>query len=75
MSDRDVPWLFLPLIGSFLAHLPVLHLDFVVGIAIVLAPLWVMPPRQVALAFAVVASLRLLISLVGYGRGVRLTVL
>lgn len=32
MRDADAPWLFLPLVGSFLAHLPVLRLDWFKGL-------------------------------------------
>lgn len=49
--------------------------DFVLGGWLALAPLWLMPLRQVALSFAVVAVLHLLISVVGYALGVRRTVL
>jgi hypothetical protein len=28
VNDSDAPWLFLPLVGSFIAHLPVIHFDW-----------------------------------------------
>ena len=49
--------------------------DFVPGVWLALAPVWVMPVRQVAFSFVVVAVLHLLISMVGYAIGARRTVL
>ena len=49
--------------------------DFVPGVWLALAPVWVMPVRQVAFSFVVVSALHLLISVVGYAIGARRTVL
>ncbi len=49
--------------------------DFVPGAWLALSPLWVMPVRQVALCFAIVSVLHLLISVAGYAIGARRTVL
>ena len=49
--------------------------DFVVGVWVALLPVWVMPLRQAARCFAVVAGAHLAISAVGYALGLRRTVL
>ncbi len=49
--------------------------DFVLGGWLALMPLWVMPLRQVALSFVVVAAFHILISAVGYALGMRRTAL
>jgi hypothetical protein len=47
--------------------------DFVIGGWLLLMPVWVMPVRQVALSFVVVAAGHFLVSSVGYAIGVRKT--
>jgi hypothetical protein len=49
--------------------------DFVIGAWLLLAPLWVMPVRQVAISFVVVAIVHLVLSAVGYHLGLRRTAL
>lgn len=49
--------------------------DFVLGVWLLLAPLWLMPLRQVALGFAVVAAVHLFLSVFGYALGARRTIL
>jgi hypothetical protein len=45
--------------------------DFVLGIWLTMAPIWVMSPRQAAGAFAVVAAVHQLINVAGYLIGAR----
>jgi hypothetical protein len=45
--------------------------DFVLGIWVALAPVWRMPWREVARAFAVVAGVHMVINVVGYAIGAR----
>ena len=45
--------------------------DFVLGVWVALLPLWRMPPRDVARAFAIVAGVHMGINLVGYAIGAR----
>lgn len=47
--------------------------DFVLGVWVALAPLWRMPLRDVARAFAVVAGIHMGINVVGYAIGARKT--
>jgi CDP-2,3-bis-(O-geranylgeranyl)-sn-glycerol synthase len=49
--------------------------DFVLGAWLLLAPVWMMPVRQVVLSFVVVAIVHLLVSVVGKALGVRRTAL
>jgi hypothetical protein len=49
--------------------------DFVVGAWLLLMPVWVMPVRQVALSFVVVAIAHVWVSALGYWLGVRRTTL
>jgi hypothetical protein len=45
--------------------------DFVLGIWVLLLPVWVMPVWQLLLAFAVVTAVHLVINVIGYGIGAR----
>lgn len=45
--------------------------DFVLGIWLLLAPIWVMSVAQAALAFCVVAAVHMVVNLVGYRIGAR----
>ena len=49
--------------------------DFVLGVWVALAPIWVMTPWQAAVAFVCVATIHLAVSTVGYAIGARRTVL
>ena len=49
--------------------------DFVLGVWIALAPIWVMTPLQAAVAFVCVATIHLAVSAIGYAIGARRTVL
>ena len=49
--------------------------DFVLGVWLVLAPVWKMPLRQAAFCFAVVAAVHLALSSIGFAIGARKTVL
>jgi len=49
--------------------------DFVLGIALVLLPIWRISLWQLAIAFAAVSLVHLLVSVVGYAIGARKTVL
>jgi CDP-diglyceride synthetase len=45
--------------------------DFVLGAWVLLLPIWAMPPLEALLAFAVVASVHLVINVIGYAIGAR----
>ena len=47
--------------------------DFVAMVWVLVAPIWVMPVAEVALAFAVIAAVHLILNLVGYAIGARQT--
>jgi CDP-2,3-bis-(O-geranylgeranyl)-sn-glycerol synthase len=49
--------------------------DFVLGVWLALAPIWVMTAAQAAAAFACVAVIHLLVSVVGYAIGARRSIL